>query len=68
MYKYVRGYFTSFYHFCPSRKKFLKRGKITKEELGGEAGAKFEGQKMEYYDFILAGTFCETDWRDQCVL
>ena len=44
------------------------RGKITKEELGGEVGAKLEGEKMEYYDFILAGTFCETDWRDQCVL
>ena len=56
MYKYVREYFTAFYHFSPSRKKFLMRGKITKEELGLKAGANIEregeggggGLKMEY--------------------
>ena len=58
MYKYVREYFTSFYHFSPSRKKFLMRGKITKEELGLKAGANIErGERGGAESGILNRTF-----------
>ena len=47
MYKYVREYFTSFYHFSSLRpaEKFLMRGQITKDELGLKAGANIERER-----------------------